>query len=491
MTHELHFFIDGAWVEPISSGRIAVIDPSTEEQIAEIADGNSADVDRAVAAARRAFASFRSSSKEDRMGLLRAIRDGVERRREDLAVAMSREMGSPIKHSRGLQTAACLVQIDVLLKVLAEHEPAVREGRALVMKEPIGVCGLITPWNGPAQQFVNKAVTCLAAGCTMVLKPSEATPLSAIILAEIFADAKVPAGVFNMVHGRGASVGAALSEHPDVDMISFTGSSRAAIAITTLAAPTIKRVVTELGGKSANLVLDDAPLETAISNAVLSCFNNSGQMCIAPSRLLVPASRRNEAVAIARATALGLSTGSPLDLETDLGPVANAAQFSKIQSYVEIGLREGATLVCGGPGRPAGHNRGFYVQPTIFADVDPTMTVAREEIFGPVLAIISYNDEEEMLRIANDTRYGLAGYVQSADPTRAFEVAAKLEAGSIQINYAPFEPEAPFGGFKESGNGREWGRYGFEEFLEIKAVVGGPWQISASAAEAAEEIGLV
>jgi len=488
MAHELEFFIDGRWIPAGSSARIAVIDPSTGEEIATIADGDAGDVDRAVLAARRAFDTYRSSTVEERMGLLRGIRDGISRRREELALVITREMGSPIKHSRGFQIEACLIQIDVLLKVLEQHKPVGHEGRALVRKEPIGVCGLITPWNGPAQQIVNKAVTCLAAGCTMVVKPSEVTPLSAIILAEILDEAGVPPGVFNLVQGGGASVGAALAAHPGVDMISFTGSKRAATAITIAAADTVKRVVTELGGKSANLVLDDAPLETAIPGAVISCFINSGQMCIAPSRLLVPEARRDEAVAIARATADRLKLGPPMDPAVDIGPMANAAQFAKVSSYVERGLSEGATLVCGGVGRPAGLDRGFYSQPTIFADVTPNMTIAREEIFGPVLAIISYSDETEMLRIANDSRYGLAGYVQSADPKRALEVATRLEAGSIQINYVPFEPEAPFGGYKQSGNGREWGRYGFEEFLETKSIVG--WG-AASGAEDGGGISLV
>ncbi|MGI4811866.1 MAG: aldehyde dehydrogenase family protein [Janthinobacterium lividum] len=466
------FYIGGAWVEPTSTRRLPVVDPATEEEIAQVIDADETDVNRAVAAAKAAFASFRRTSLAERIALIERIGSVLTRRGEELAVAISREMGAPIAFARAAQVPACTAQLQALLSALPQHHFSEQHGQALVVKEPIGVCAIITPWNFPAQQIVMKATAALAAGCTMVVKPSEMTPLSANLVAEIFAEAGTPPGVFNLIHGRGPTAGATLCAHPDVDMVSFTGSTRAGIAIAQAAAPTIKRVVTELGGKSANCILPDADLAAAVRNGVLSCFGNSGQSCIAPTRMLVHASQREQAIGYAREAAEQLKLGPTDDVATDLGPLANRNQFERVRNYIETGIGEKATLVTGGLERPAGTERGFYVRPTVFADVTPEMTIAREEIFGPVLSIISYRDEAEMLKIANDTPYGLAGYVQSSNPAEARRIAGEIRAGTVQINYGDLDMGAPFGGYKQSGNGREWGSYGLEEFLETKSIHG-------------------
>lgn len=470
--HAERFYIDGAWVEPLAAERLEVIDPATERPFMRIALGSVADVDRAVAAARRAFPAYAETRFAERRALLEAVAAVYERRLDEMAALITREMGAPAGFSRDSQAASGLARLQRTIAILRDLDLDETVDDSLVTREPIGVCGLITPWNWPVNQIVCKVAPALAAGCTMVLKPSEVAPASGLLFAEILHEAGVPAGVFNLVNGDGPTVGGRLADHPDVDMVSFTGSTRAGIAVAKAAADTVKRVSQELGGKSPNIILDDADFERAVTNGVVNCFGNSGQSCNAPTRLLVPASRRDEAVAHARRVAEATVVGAPDDPTTTIGPVVSAVQFDKIQRLIEAGIAEGATLVAGGTGRPEGLATGYYVRPTVFADVTNAMTIAREEIFGPVVAIIAYRDEEEAIAIANDTVYGLAAYVGSSDLARARRVARRLRAGTVQINDAPENVALPFGGYKQSGNGRECGRYGLDEYLEVKAIVG-------------------
>ncbi|KKX30352.1 aldehyde dehydrogenase family protein [Rhizobium sp. LC145] len=472
MSNHLKFFIDGAWVEPAIPVALDVIDPSTEEAFTRIALGSKEDVDKAVAAAKAAFPVFSVWPKEERLKLLRRILAEYEKRYEDIAKAVSQEMGAPLTFARNSQAAAGKGHLIATIEAFEAYEFTEKRGTTTIVKEPIGVCALITPWNWPLNQIVCKVAPAIAAGCTMVLKPSEIAPISGIIFAEVMEAAGTPKGVFNLVNGTGPDVGQVMAGHPDVDMVSFTGSTRAGIIVAKTAADTVKRVAQELGGKSPNIILPDADLEQAVSEGVTSCFGNSGQSCDAPTRMLVPADRHDEALAIAKAAAEKVKTGDPRAKDTDLGPVVSKAQFDKIQRLIEAGIEEGATLVTGGPGRPENLNRGYYVRPTVFANVTNDMTIAREEIFGPVLSILPYRDEEQAIEIANDTPYGLAAYVQSGDLAHARKVAARLRAGSVYINYPDWDTKAPFGGYKQSGNGREYADWAIHDFLEIKGIVG-------------------
>jgi aldehyde dehydrogenase (NAD+) len=472
MQNALKFYIDGEWVNPITPATLDVIDPSTEEVFAQVSAGTAADADRAVAAAKRAFASYSQVSQAERLALLERILAIYNRRSEEFAQIMSREVGTPLASSRTGQAFLGTAHLTKLIEVMGDYKFEGMAGGTMVSREPIGVCGLITPWNVPINQIVIKVAPALAAGCTMVLKPSEVAPLNAILFAEVLHEAGVPKGVFNMVNGTGPDVGARLSSHPDIDMVSFTGSTRAGIAIAKSAADTVKRVGQELGGKSANIILDDADFPEAVSKGVRSCFNNSGQACSSPTRMLVPEHRLDEVIAIARETAESVRVGPPSQDDVQMGPVINQSQFDKVQSMIRAGIEEGAQVVAGGPGRPKGLDRGYYVRPTVFARVTPDMRIAREEIFGPVLSIITYRDEDEAVAIANDTVYGLAGYVQSSNIEHARAIARRIRAGRIHINYPEMDRLAPFGGFKQSGNGRENGKYGLEEFTELKAMIG-------------------
>jgi aldehyde dehydrogenase (NAD+) len=468
------FYIDGQWVDPAEVRNFTVINPATEEPISTISLGSGADVDRAVAAAKRAFESYSETSRDERLALLRRVLDVYQAKMDQMAETISREMGAPISLSRKAQAPAGLGHLAEIVKVL-EHFPFEElKGSTLMRKEPIGVCGLITPWNWPMNQIVTKVAPALAAGCTMVLKPSEMAPLSAYLFAQILHEAAVPAGVFNLVNGDGPTVGAAIASHPDVAMVSFTGSARAGVAVAVAAAPTIKRVTQELGGKSANILLDDADFEKAVPQGVQECFRNAGQSCNAPTRMLVPRSKMVEVVAAARLSAEATKVGDPFTDGISIGPLASKPQFEKVQRLIKVGIEEGATLVAGGPGRPDGFTKGYFVKPTVFADVRNDMTIAREEIFGPVLCIIPYEDEDEddAVRIANDTPYGLSGFVTSGNLERAGRVAKRIRSGNVHINGARVDFGGCFGGFKQSGNGREWGEAGLEEFLELKAVFG-------------------
>jgi aldehyde dehydrogenase (NAD+) len=472
MSNNQKFYIDGAWVDPISPKPFDVINPATEEPAAQISLGSAADVDRAVKAARRAFKSFSRTSKEERIALLQKIIEVYQSRAAEIAGAISTEMGAPMTLATRAQAALGIAHLNQMIAVLKDYQFQHLEGRTLIAREAIGVCGFITPWNWPINQIACKVAPALAAGCTMVLKPSEIAPLNAILFAEVLHAAGVPKGVFNLVNGDGPTVGQAIASHPEVDLVSFTGSTRAGILVAKAAADTVKRVHQELGGKSANIILPDADLQKAVAGGVAHCFNNSGQSCNAPTRMFVPAELQDQAVAIAKAAAERVKLGDPSAKETTMGPVVSEAQYNKIQKLIEAGIKEGATLVTGGTGRPEGVNRGYFVRPTIFANVKPEMTISREEIFGPVLSILPYKSEDEVIELANDTVYGLAGYVQSGNVEHARKVASELRAGQVNINGAGPDFNAPFGGYKQSGNGREWGRYGFEEFLEIKAVLG-------------------
>ncbi len=472
MSHHRQFFIDGRWVDPAEPAFIDVIDPSTEQPFTKIAAGGRADVDRAVAAAKTAFATYALTSREDRLALLRRILDAYNARAEDLAKAVSEEMGSPLVFCRDAQVWSGRVHLEATIEALEEYEFAHVQGTSLIVREPIGVAALITPWNWPLNQIVCKVAPALAAGCTCVLKPSEIAPVSGVLFAEIVEAAGAPPGVFNLVNGTGLDVGQVMAGHPAVDMVSFTGSTRAGIIVAKTAADTVKRVAQELGGKSPNIILADADLEAAVRGGTEACFSNSGQSCDAPTRMLVPADRHDEAVAIATGVAERMKVGDPRADGIDLGPVVSQIQFDKIQRLIEAGIADGARLAAGGPGRPPGLNRGYYVRPTVFGGVTPGMTVEREEIFGPVLAILSYSSEDEAVRIANDTPYGLAAYVSSGDLDHARKIAARLRAGTVNLNYPAWDVRAPFGGFKQSGNGREYGRFGIDDYLELKTVVG-------------------
>ena len=470
--HTHQFFIGGEWVEPATSATLDVINPATEQTVATIALGTQADVDRAVAAARAAFDGFAATSREERIALLERILQVYEARSADLARAVSAEMGAPAGLAAAAQVPIGYGHFASALEVLKGYEFEETVGTSSVVYEPVGVCAFITPWNWPLNQIVAKVGPALAAGCTMVLKPSEIAPLNGIIVAEILEEAGVPAGVFNLVQGDGPTVGAALSSHPEVDMVSFTGSTRAGIEVAKNAAPTVKRVAQELGGKSANIILDDADFEAVIARDIGGMYVNSGQSCNAGSRMLVPATRMDEAIEIARRTTEQVTVGAPDADGTSVGPVVSLAQYNKIQGLLEKGIEEGATVVTGGPGRPEGLETGYYVKPTVFANVTNDMTIAREEIFGPVISIIGYEDEDDAVRIANDTTYGLAGMVSSSDPARARAVARRLRTGMVHLNGAPLQLDVPFGGYKQSGNGREFGAHGLREFLEAKTIFG-------------------
>ena len=466
------FYINGEWVDPVDPKHLDVINPSTEETIGKIAMGNSKDVDKAVAAAKEAFESFSQTSKEERLALMGKILEVYQSRYDEIAETISSEMGAPLWLSKAAQAATGAGHFGTFMEVLKNYNFDEDKGTTRLRKEPVGVCGLITPWNWPINQIACKVAPALAAGCTMVLKPSEVSPLNAIIFAEVLHEAGVPAGVFNLVNGDGLSVGEAMSSHPDIDMMSFTGSTRAGVAVAKASADTVKRVSQELGGKSANIILDDADFNQSVAGGVTGCFMNSGQSCNAPTRMLVPADRQDEAVAIAKATAEATIVGDPKEVAAGgIGPVVSEVQFNKIQGLIEKGIEEGATLVAGGPGKPDGFNAGYYVKPTIFSDVSNDMTIAREEIFGPVLSILPYKNEDEAISIANDTEYGLSGYV-SGSQEKAQKFAEKFRSGNVHVNGAGPDFNAPFGGYKKSGNGREWGDLGFEEFLEIKAILG-------------------
>jgi aldehyde dehydrogenase (NAD+) len=472
MVQRLKFYIDGAWVDPVTPKTRPVINPATERPLYDISLGSAADVDKAVAAARRAFETFSQTTREERVALLTRIVEVYKSRAKDLGAAVSDEMGAPLGFAEKFQVGAGLGHIVSTLDVLKNYDFEEPIGNAMVVREPIGVIGMITPWNWPLNQITCKVAPALAAGCTMVMKPSEYTPSSALIFAEIMHEAGVPKGVFNLINGLGPDVGAALSAHPDIDMISFTGSTRAGIDVAQRAAPTVKRVSQELGGKSPNIILDDADMAKAVGGGVGQVFMNSGQSCNAPTRMLVPQSKMDEAITIAKAVASRTKAGDPRAEGTGIGPVVNEIQWNKIQALIKKGIEEGATLVAGGPGRPAGVDKGYYVQPTVFANVTNDMTIAREEVFGPVLTILGYKDEDEAVRVANDTPYGLAGYVSGGSVERARKVARKIRAGNVNLNGVPNDRNAPFGGYKQSGNGREWGRYGLEEYLEVKAIAG-------------------
>jgi aldehyde dehydrogenase (NAD+) len=467
-----NFYIDGKWIRPAQYNEIDVINPATKEPIERVAMGSALDVDCAVAAASKAFETYQYTSRAERIALFDRIIESFRARHADLARTVTAEIGSPFWFSDEYQVEMGLAHFVEARRLLENYPFEYRLGANVIRREAFGVCGLISAWNWPVQLVTSKVAPALAAGCTMVLKPSELAPLSGVILAEIMDAAGVPPGVFNLVNGDGVGVGQAISSHPGIDLISFTGSTRAGVAISKAAADTVKSVHLELGGKSANIILDDADLEVAIPDAVRRGFFNSGQSCIAPTRLLVQERQMEQAVAIARSFAETLTVGDPLSEGTRLGPSANAAQFGRVQEMIRSGIDQGATLVCGGLGTPLGLNGGFFVKPTIFSRVTPNMKIAQEEIFGPVLSVLSYTDEADAIAIANGTPYGLAGYVSSGDPKKAQAVATKMRAGRIFINGAPQNVEAPFGGYKKSGNGREWGVFGLETFLEVKAVLG-------------------
>lgn len=466
------FYIDGAWVEPEVAKELDVINPATEEAIGKISLGGEADVNKAVAAARAAFETYSETTVEERLGYLQKIVEGYQKRLPDMAAAITAEMGAPKYLADNAQAPSALAHFMGAIEILKNFEFEEKNGSALIVKEPAGVCGLITPWNWPINQIACKVAPALAVGCTMVLKPSEIAPLDAYILAEIIDEAGLPKGVFNLVNGDGPGVGSALTQHPDVDLVSFTGSTRAGVMIAKNAADTVKRVAQELGGKSANIILDDANIAEVVGAGVVNCFMNSGQSCLAPTRMLIPEDKMDEAIAVAKAAAEGVIAGDPNVKGTTIGPVASDVQFSKIQSLIEKGVEEGATLVTGGPGKPDGLDKGYYVKPTVFANVTNEMTIAREEIFGPVLSMIPYKDEADAIKIANDTEYGLSGYISSGDLDRARKVARKIRTGNVHLNGAPVDFNSPFGGYKKSGTGREWGKWGFEEYLETKAILG-------------------
>ena len=467
------FYINGEWVTPLSTQTMPVMNPATEAIIGTVALGNAADVDRAVAAASAAFDSYSQTSKEERMALLKKVKTITEARFEDLAQAMRMEMGAPITMSRNAQADAAVGHLQGFIDALQslEERTTLTNGDVLV-REPIGVCGLITPWNWPMNQIALKVLPALATGCTCILKPSEHTPISAMIYAEILHEAGYPAGVFNLVHGEGPVVGSAMSAHPDIQMMSFTGSTRAGTAVTRDAAATVKRVTLELGGKSPNLVFADCDLETRVSASVDECMFNTGQSCDAPTRLLVERSCYEDAVRIAKQAAENTVVGNPEDEGDHIGPLFDKIQFDRVQAMIKIGIEEGATLLAGGPGKPEGYDTGWFVKPTIFSDVTNDMRIAREEIFGPVLVIIPFDDEAEAIKIANDTPYGLAAYLQTGNLERAARVAARLRAGAVHINGAGIEYGSPFGGYKQSGNGREGGMMGLEDYLETKTLHG-------------------
>ena len=466
------FYIDGQWVDPAVVKEFQVINPATEAPAGVISLGSVADVDRAVAAAKRAFESYSRTTPAERLALMERILAAYNAHYDEIAQAISVEMGAPITLAKGSQTRIGVGHISAMIEVLKTFKFEEAHGSIRLVQEPVGVCALITPWNWPMNQVAAKVVPALAAGCTMVLKPSEFSPFSAILWAKVMHEAGVPAGVFNLVNGDGIHVGAPLAAHPDIDMVSFTGSTRAGTEVAKAAAASVKRVHQELGGKSPNVLLDDADFEKAVKQSVLHVFQNSGQSCNAPTRMLVPASKLAEVEQIAQRVAAAVIVGDPGSERTNVGPVVSKLQFERVEGYIEKGIAEGARLVCGGAGRPEGLSKGYYVKPTIFSGVNNQMTIAREEIFGPVLCILPYETEEQAIQIANDTPYGLAAYVWSQDNVRARRVGSRIRAGQVSLNGNSGDIRTPFGGFKMSGNGREWGEHGLRDFLEVKAVIG-------------------
>lgn len=472
MTDSRKFFIDGAWVDPVSPAEIEVIDPATETAYAVISAGTAADVERAVAAARAAFPAWSATPPAERIALLKRVLEVYKARYEDMAQAISHEMGAPITWAREAQAYAGQGHLEATIAAAETFAWEESRGTTQILREGIGVCALITPWNWPMNQIVCKVAPAIVAGCTVVLKPSEIAPMSGLLFAEIMAAAGTPKGVFNLVNGTGPDVGQVMAAHPEVDMVSFTGSTRAGIIVARTAAETVKRVAQELGGKSPNLVLPDADLEKAVREGTIGVMNNTGQSCDAPTRMLVPRARHAEALAIAKAAAESVVIGDPRDAATTMGPLVSALQFDKVQRLIEAGIAEGATLVTGGPGKPEGRNTGYFVRPTVFGDVTNDMTIAREEIFGPVLSILPYDTVEEAIAIANDTVYGLAAYLQSGSLETARTVARQLRAGSVYVNGPAWDLFAPFGGYKQSGNGREYADWGIHDFTEVKGVCG-------------------
>jgi betaine-aldehyde dehydrogenase len=462
------FYINGAWVEPSASGTIDVINPATEGVAGTVPEGTPEDIDRAVAAARAAFDSWSQTSVDERTKYLQAITAQLGARQEELATTMSTEMGMPVALAKMIQAGAPIMTFTSMPMILQQTQFEEQIGNSLVVKEPVGVVGCITPWNYPLHQIAAKVAPALAAGCTVVVKPSEVAPLNAFILAEAIDAAGLPPGVFNLVTGYGPVVGEAIASHPDVDMVSFTGSTRAGKRVSELAAQTVKRVTVELGGKSPNIILEDADFERAVADGVMKCYQNSGQTCSALTRMLVPRERLAEAEQIAAKAAQGYTTGDPFAAESRLGPVVSETQYERVRGYIQKGIDEGAKVVTGGLDKV--HDKGYYIQPTVFSNVSNDMTIAQEEIFGPVLSIIPYDDEEDAIRIANDTIYGLAGGVWSGDAERAKRVARKLRTGQVEVNGGGFNLMAPFGGYKQSGHGRELGKYGLEEYLEVKSL---------------------
>ncbi|MCI5074509.1 aldehyde dehydrogenase family protein [Oricola sp.] len=471
MNHLGDAFIDGTW-RPARGNVLDVIDPATETSAAKITCGSAEDVDEAVSAARRAFGDWSTTKPADRADVLDRIVAEYDRRADDLADAISTEMGSPLSFSRSVQVVMPRERFVMAAKIIRDYDFEERVGTSLVVREPIGVCAFITPWNWPINQAASKIAYGLAAGCTMVWKPSEVSPLSAVILSEIVASAGLPAGVFNMVQGEGPTVGAQLSAHPDVDMVSFTGSTRGGVAVAKAAADSVKRVHQELGGKSANLILPSADFKQAVAAGTKLCFRNSGQSCQAPTRMLVQRERLAEAEQIARSAAEDMKTGDPREQGTDLGPLVNETQWRRVEDLIRSGIDEGARLVTGGPGKPEGLEVGYYVRPTVFSNVTNDMTIAREEIFGPVLCLIAYDDIDEAIAIANDTDYGLATYISATDTGELHDAARRIRVGRAYLNYAPAKGDVPFGGYRHSGNGREQGVHGLEDFTELKAILG-------------------
>ncbi len=469
--HLSQFYINGAWVAPLGGSTLGVENPANEEIVAEVALGSAADVDRAVAAARAAFLDYTTTPVAERIALLKRILEVYNAREDDFVEAMSTEMGAPLSWAREAQFWAGQTHIESTIKAAEQFHWEAMRGSTKIVREGIGVCALITPWNWPMNQISCKVAPAIVAGCTMILKPSEIAPLSGALFAEVMHEAGVPKGVFNLVNGTGADVGARMSSHPDVDMVSFTGSTRAGILVATAAAPTVKRVAQELGGKSPNIILPAADFAAAVAGGVEGCFGNTGQSCDAPTRMFVPRGRHDEALAIAKERAEAFVTGDPRDSATTLGPVVSRVHFEKVQGLIQKGIDEGATLVTGGTGRPAGLNRGHFIRPTVFGNVTNDMTIAREEIFGPVLSILPYDSIDHAVEMANDTPYGLAAYI-SGPVEDARPVARRLRAGTVNLNYPAWDTFAPFGGYKQSGNGREYADWGIHDFCEVKGIVG-------------------
>ena len=469
---QLNFYINGSWVKPNGVETLDVINPASEEKVTKISLGTANHVNEAVAAARTAFETYSQTPVEQRIDLLTTIREIYKRRLDDVADAIQTEMGAPTYLAKGAQAMVGLGHLKAAIRSLTNHNFEYEHGSFIIRHEPIGVCGLITPWNWPVNQVVSKLAPCLAAGCTAILKPSEIAPLSSMVIAEILDEAKVPAGVFNLINGMGPVVGEAMSAHPDIDMMSFTGSTRGGVAVAKASADSVKRVSQELGGKSANIILDDANFEESIRAGVDSCMSNTGQSCNAPTRMLVPASRKDDAYSIAKDAAEKVIAGDPKKEETTIGPLVSDVQYKKVQNLIQKGIDEGAELLIGGTGKPDGLEKGYYAKPTVFGNVKNDMAISKEEIFGPVLSMLTYENIDDAVAIANDTEYGLAAYVSGEDKETLTSIARRLRAGQIHVNYGSGGADAPFGGYKQSGNGREKAEWGLEEFLEVKAIMG-------------------